>query len=153
MIKIGKMTDYAIAVMGSLSTEGEEVLRSARYLSGKTSIPESTVAKVLKLLTQAGLVESLRGVSGGYRLAKPAGEITVAEMVTAMEGPISIVSCIEGSDEGCCKVQAHCPTKENWTPVNDAIRRALQSVSLAELVSRAPCATAQEIPVVWMKKR
>lgn len=156
MIKIGKMTDYAIAVMACLSLDGTDALRSAHYLSGKTGIPETTVAKVLKLLTRAGLVKSLRGAAGGYSLAKPAGQISVAEMITALEGPIAIVSCIEGSGEDC-KMEATCPTKGNRAPVNNAIRQALEAVKLTDMVSRASCGKVPgamgDIPVIWMEKR
>ncbi|MBI3441083.1 MAG: SUF system Fe-S cluster assembly regulator [Proteobacteria bacterium] len=155
MIKLGKLTDYAIVVMGQLFKEGTNVLRSAHFLAEKTSIPEPTVAKVLKLLAQAGLVESLRGAAGGYRLAKPPALITVADIITAIEGPITIVSCVEGSGEDC-KLQATCLAKSSWAPVNNAIRRALETVKLTDMVGASGTRTyafIRDMPVIQMEKR
>lgn len=130
MFKLGKMTDYAITVMVSLS--GVTQARSAAALSDQTGIPEPTVAKVLKTLTRAGLVVSMRGVAGGYSVARKPADISVAEIVEAMDGPIAIVSCIEGSNEVCAS-EGKCPAKGKWAPVNASIRAALDAVRLTDL--------------------
>lgn len=132
MIKLGKLTDYAVVLMAQLLKEGQAVPRSAGYLSDKTGIPEPTVAKILKLLVKEKIIESARGAAGGYRLAKAGTEITVADIITALDGPISIVSCAEGSDEPC-KSEAHCPVRGNWDHVNTLIRQALESVKLSDM--------------------
>jgi len=135
MIKLGKLTDYAIAVMGQLAQEGESASCSAHYLSHKIAVPEPTVAKVLKLLSRGELVISTRGAAGGYRLAKPVTQISIAEIITAMEGPIAIVTCVDGHEKECPS-QAKCPVKSNWDRVNNAIRGTLEGIMLAEMVSR-----------------
>jgi FeS assembly SUF system regulator len=137
MIKIGKLTDYAVVLMGQLSKEGEETSRSAHYLAEKTNVPEPTVAKILKLLAQENLVISVRGAAGGYRLSKAADQISISEIITAMDGPIAIVSCVDG-EAGDCKISANCPVKGKWDRVNQSIRSALEAVKLTEMMS-APC--------------
>jgi len=134
MIKLGKLTDYAIVIMAQLSKEAVAAARSAHYLSDKTGVPEPTVAKVLKLLAPAGLLESMRGVAGGYRLSKAADQISIVEIITALDGSIAIVSCAESGAEDC-RISSTCPVKGNWTPVNDAIKTALAGVKLADMVA------------------
>lgn len=133
MIKLGKMTDYAIAVMGQLALGDLESSYSAHHLAGKTGIPEPTVAKVLKLLSRGNLVTSQRGAAGGYKLVKLAAQVSIGEIITAMDGPISIVACVDGHKENC-GMWGTCPTKGNWDRVNEAIKSALASVMLAEMM-------------------
>lgn len=135
MIKLGKLTDYAVVLMARLSHES--VARSAPYLSEQTGISEPTVAKVLKKLARAGLVESLRGPSGGYRLPRAAAQISVADIITAMEGPIAIASCVSDAGEGC-KTGARCPARGKWDGVNRAIRDALAGISLSDMAAPRP---------------
>lgn len=134
MIKLGKLTDYAIAVMGQLAHATADASSSARALSDKTGVPEPTVAKVLKLLAKGDLVTSERGTNGGYRLAKLAAEISIGEIITAMEGPVAIVACIEGQEESC-NMFGTCPTKSNWHRVNAAIKSALDGIKLTEMMT------------------
>ncbi len=131
MIKLGKLTDYAIVIMGQLMKEGEGASKSASFLSAKTGVPEPTVAKVLKALAQTGLVSALRGASGGYRLSRPAADISISDIITALDGPIAIVSCVDGH---ACKAEASCHMKGRWDPVNEAIRAALDGVKLADMM-------------------
>jgi FeS assembly SUF system regulator len=131
MIKLGKLTDYAVAVMVQLSREGIGASRSAHQLADRTSIPEPTVAKVLKKLARKKLVESVRGAAGGYRLAGPAEEMSVCDIIEALDGPIAIVSCAGANDS--CRAEPKCPAKGKWTPVNQAIRAALQAVRLSDM--------------------
>lgn len=139
MLKIGKLTDYAIAVMVQLAKEG--VSRSAKHLSQKTGISEPTVAKVLKGLAKAKLVESERGVTGGYKMVLGIDEVTVGHIIEAMDGPIAIVSCVEVMEK-TCGASATCPAKGKWNPVNEAIKAALFSVSLSDM---APQETARKL--------
>ncbi|MBI1216226.1 MAG: SUF system Fe-S cluster assembly regulator [Alphaproteobacteria bacterium] len=149
MIKLGKLTDYAIAVMVQLSKEGSDAARSAHQLANKTGIPEPTVAKVLKKLTGGKLLESVRGAAGGYRLARDASSLSLCEVIEAMDGPITIVSCVDGVEEAC-KAEETCPTRGRWDPVNDAIRGALQKITLTEMAAgacRAPYNFIQQEPL------
>lgn len=133
MIKLGKLTDYAVVVMGQLAKENSTVLRSAHYLSEKTRLPEPTVAKVLKLLAQGALLESIRGAAGGYRLSRAADQISIIDIIVALEGPIAVVSCVGGGERDC-RIEQSCLVKGNWTPVNDAITTALSRVRLADMI-------------------
>lgn len=137
MIKLGKLTDYAVAVMVQLSREGNGAARSAHQLAERTSIPEPTVAKVLKKLARKKLVESVRGAAGGYRLAKAPDDMSICDVIEALDGPIAIVSCAGANDT--CRAQPKCPAKGKWTPVNHAIRAALQAVRLSDMARSSAC--------------
>lgn len=135
MMKVGKLTDYAIAVMGQLVEADMDVAHSARDIALQTRIPEPTVAKVLKTLSKGGLVLSLRGAAGGYRLARDAAAITLADVITAMEGPISLVACVDGQHANCLHART-CPTQSKWDRVNGAVKNALEGIPLTEMVAR-----------------
>lgn len=138
MIKLGKMTDYAITLLVQLSREGGDVACSAPELAEKTGISEPTVSKVLKQLAKEKLVESSRGAAGGYKLARDPAALSICAVIEAMEGPISIVACVEGMGESC-KAESHCPARGKWDPVNAAIRTALQDVTLADMAGQGSC--------------
>lgn len=129
MIKIGKLTDYAVVVLVQLMREGSDASFSAHHLAGRTGLPEPTVAKVLKKLSRARLVESMRGAAGGYKLAQAPTGMTVCAIIEAMEGPIAITSCVDN----VCRTEMLCPAKGRWTPINTAIRAALSAVTLSDL--------------------
>lgn len=132
MLRITKLTDYAVLVLSDMvRPEGDA--RAARDVAEATRIPQPTVSKVLKLLARGGLVASERGKNGGYRLARPADQINVADIVDAVEGPIAVTECSADS-RGCCDLEGHCPTETNWVRINDAIRLALRGITLADMV-------------------
>ena len=137
MIKLGKLTDYAVVLMVQLAKDGQDVSRSANTLAEKTGVPEPTVAKVLKLLAREKLIESARGAAGGYKIARAANDISVNEIVTAMEGPVAITACVDGN-AGDCKSEMRCPVKGYWDPVNKAIRTALENVKLSDMGVTSP---------------
>src|SRR6185436_7791319 len=123
MLRITKLTDYAVLVLSDMAAPGES--RAARDVAENTHIPQPTVSKVLKLLSRAGLVVSERGKNGGYRLSRNADGITVADIVDAVEGPIAVTEC-SADERGCCDLEGHCATETNWVRINDAIRQALR---------------------------
>jgi len=131
MIRLGKLTDYAIVVMTSASRPDGE-LHSVARLAERTGIPAPTVAKLVKILAGAGLMESRRGASGGYVLARDPAHLTVAEIVTAVEGPIAITSCVSESADAC-GVETLCPMRGGWEKINLALRSALNGVTLADM--------------------
>lgn len=135
MIKLGKLTGYAIVLMGQLAKEGVGTFRSARYLSDKTGIPEPTVAKVLKMLTSKKLLASVRGAAGGYKISKKAEQISIAEIVTALDGPIAVVTCANGNKGWSCVAKGMCPIRGNWDHLNNAITSAFEGVSLANITA------------------
>ena len=136
MIKLNRLTDYAIVLLTQMGLEGKAVC-AASTLAEKTFLPLPTVSKILKQLAKANIIEAHRGAAGGYMLAKSPNEISVATLIEAMDGPIAITDCAGSSDdEGCCNVQATCPVRGNWDRVNMAVRGALESITLADMAPK-----------------
>ena len=131
MIKLNRMTDYAVVVMAQMAMRPDADMTAAQ-IARDTGMPLPSVAKLMTALARGGLAESHRGVAGGYRLARPAEEISVAEIITALEGPIALTACVDGALE-ICDVESLCPMRGNWDKVNRAIRQALQEVTLADM--------------------
>jgi FeS assembly SUF system regulator len=135
MLRISKLTDYAILLMVELTRERE--MLSAHALADRIHVEVPTAGKVLKQLASAGLVESFRGSNGGYRVNRPAADISVAEVIAAIEGPIAMTEC--SAEPGLCTVEDSCNLRGNWQRISIAVARALEEVSLAEMA--APLAT------------
>ena len=134
MLRVSKLTDYATVVMTCLAA-GDGVM-SAQALAERARLELPTVSKLLKQLAQAGLVASTRGINGGYRLARAPERITIADVVTAMEGPIGMTEC--SAHVGLCDHESHCGVRVNWQRINQAIAHALASVTLADMLKPAP---------------
>ncbi len=130
MIRITKQTDYGIVLLTHLAAHADRQY-AAPELAAETRLPLPMVSKILKLLARDGLLASHRGVKGGYSLARPAEEISMAEIIAALEGPIAITECI--SVESDCSHEALCPVRSNWQRINLAVRSALEGISLAEM--------------------
>jgi FeS assembly SUF system regulator len=129
MLRISKLTDYGILVMVELAMDGE--LLSAQVLAERVHIEIPTASKVLKLLAGAGLVASYRGAGGGYQVRRQAREISVAEVIAAIEGPIAMTEC--SVEPGLCSQEDSCGLRGNWRRISEAVANALQHVSLAEM--------------------
>lgn len=141
VLRLSKLTDYGIVVLARMGeAEAEDGPQSAPGLALRTALPEPTVAKVLKILSQAGLAEGLRGARGGYRLARPLGAIPLSEVIVAFEGPIALTACVDGASGGC-ESEELCPVRGRWDPVNRAIRGALERITVAELAGQPPGAS------------
>ena len=134
MLRVSKLTDYATVIMTVLA-DGADVL-SAQDVAARAHLELPTVSKLLKQLAHAGLAESFRGVNGGYRLAREPAQITIAQIVTAMEGPIGMTEC--SAHIGLCDHESHCGVRVNWQRINQAIAHALASVTLADMLKPAP---------------
>ena len=132
MLKLSRMIDYGVVVLSQMANRGE-TLTTAPELAEATGLPAPMVSKVLKSLARSDLVMSHRGVHGGYSLSRGPAEISVAAIVEALEGPVALTACVEASDAHC-QVESLCPIRGGWEKVNDAIRDALEAVSLADLV-------------------
>ncbi|MFQ6017637.1 MAG: SUF system Fe-S cluster assembly regulator [Kiloniellaceae bacterium] len=131
MLRLNRLTDYAVVVLTQMTRQREEVWTAPR-ISRDTGVPLPTVAKLLNALAHEDLITSHRGAAGGYTLDRPAEEITVAEIIQALEGPISLTACVDGRTGGC-DVESLCPMRGNWDKVNQAIHRALSQVTLADM--------------------
>lgn len=132
MIKMGKLTDYGTLMMTYLAREPKR-LHSAQDIAQAIGINVPTATKVLKMLTRSGLLESHRGIKGGYLLARTPQDITMADIIGALEGPIGLTDCGTPSQPGNCHRERSCSVKANWQRISQAVNDALASVSLAEM--------------------
>ena len=130
MLRLSKLTDYAVVVLVRLASMPG--VQTSPGIAATTGIPEPTVAKVLKTLATGGLVASQRGARGGYRLLRPLSDIPVADVIAAVDGPIALAACVDGSATEC-ESQGLCPMRGRWDPVNDAIHQALSAITLADM--------------------
>ena len=130
MLRISKLTDYGTLVLSQLAAGGAQP-SSAGSVADQTRIALPTVSKLLKALARSGLVVSTRGSRGGYALARSPDEITAAEIIDALEGPVAITEC--SSSNGSCNLEAYCRVGLAWQRINRSIRNALGQVTLADL--------------------
>ena len=133
MFRISKLADYAVVVLVDMAKQGN-LLMSAAVIAENTRMAEPTVAKVLKMLSRQGIVLSVRGAGGGYRLARPADQIAVIDIVEAIEGPIALTACVDGAEPDCA-LGACCSVRGRWDSVNQAMRSALEEVMLADMIA------------------
>ena len=131
MIKLSRMADYGVILMVQLARMPEQVTTAAD-LAEATALPAPSVSKLLKQLSRSGLLDSHRGTKGGYAIARPSTEITVADVVSAVEGPIALTECMT-TQGAVCEIEALCPTRTNWRQINNALVEALDNVSLADM--------------------
>jgi FeS assembly SUF system regulator len=133
MLRISKLTDYATVLLAHLAEDGAGQ-RTAVELADSSGIGLPTVSKVLKELQRAGLVVSTRGARGGYALARAAEEISAADIIGAVEGPLGLTEC--ATHPGQCGLEPSCRVGRSWQRVNVAIERALTDVKLTHLTGR-----------------
>lgn len=131
MLRISKLTDYGTVVLAELA-RAESGLVSAADIASATGLGLPTVSKLLKMLARAGLVSSVRGPHGGYRLTREPERVTAAAVIDALEGPVSITECSAHGSH--CDIEAACRVGSAWQRINLAIRRALDEISLADLL-------------------
>jgi FeS assembly SUF system regulator len=136
MIRLSRLADYGVILMTHIASSPES-LHTASAVAGAAHVPEPTAAKILKALSRHGLLESHRGAGGGYELARVSSEITAAEIIVALDGPIALTECLD-EDTGPCVLETFCPTRGNLYKINQAIHRALDDITLADLVSPFP---------------
>ena len=130
VLKISRLTDYGIMILVHLS--GRRGVCSASDVAAATGLALPTVKKLLKLLARGSLVTSVRGADGGYALAKPADQISAAEILTVIEGPVGITECSTGESQ--CEYESQCRVGGAWQRINTSIQRGLEAVSLTDLV-------------------
>lgn len=135
------MADYAVVTMSAAARRGETARFCAADLASDTGVPLPTVQKLASMLGRAGLLLSVRGAGGGLRLARPAQQISLADIVEAVEGPIALTACVEAGRHDCT-LEQDCSLRPRWGAVNAAVRGALAGMSLAEMALTAPGAAA-----------
>ncbi len=133
MIRVRKLTDYAIILLAHMAQNADKSI-SARLLAQKTNIPVPTVSKVLKILAKKQLISSHRGALGGYKILRKPEDISVAEMIGALEGPIAITECAL-SAKHICNISDACLAKGPWQQINRVVNLALEDLSLAQMAN------------------
>lgn len=131
MLRMTKQADYGIVLLTQMASR-HDALVTATELAAETSIPLPTVSKVLKLLAREGLLGSQRGVKGGYLLVRDPHEISVAEVISVLDGPIAFTECIDETP-GLCSQEDFCHLRPHWQQVSRVVRQALEGISLAQL--------------------
>jgi FeS assembly SUF system regulator len=134
MVRLTNLADYAVIVMAHSAGHDGEARLSAASVSEATGLPLPTVAKVTGMLSRAGLILSHRGAGGGFTLARPAGDISIADIIEAVDGPIALTLCADhGGAQGDCERTATCAMRAPWQIINGRVRDALSALSLADL--------------------
>ncbi len=146
MIRLSRLADYGMILMTHIASSPEP-LHTAHAVAAATHVPEPTAAKILKALSRSELLDSHRGAGGGYELARSPHDITTAEIIAALDGPIALTECLD-AHTGPCVLETFCPTRGSLYKINQAIHRALDDITLADLVSPfplPPLALAREV--------
>lgn len=133
MIRLTNLADYGVVLMCRMACAPQD-LHSAVSLAGETGIPVPTVSKIMGALSRAGLLTSHRGLKGGFRLEQDAKDISVADIIEAVDGPIALTNCIEDAP-GDCNLETLCMMKPRWQTINLAVKEALSGISLAEIAA------------------
>ncbi|GGK54042.1 SUF system Fe-S cluster assembly regulator [Amphritea balenae] len=131
MLRVSKLTDYGTVILARMALSPAATY-SAASLAQQVTLPASTVSKLLKIMSRNGLLYSSRGKHGGYTLAKTPQEISLADVINALEGPVGLTECSRHS--GLCQLESHCAIRQQWQGINGVIHKALQQVSLETLL-------------------
>jgi FeS assembly SUF system regulator len=131
MLRLSKLTDYATVILSFMARDNTQV-HAAMEIASATGIALPTVSKILKLLVNAKVLMSTRGAKGGYALARTPDKITIAAVISALEGPIALTEC-SISQQGCEQASG-CEIRGNWNLINTTIHNALESVTLADMI-------------------
>ena len=136
MFRLSKTTDYGIVLLARLAQDSSAEPQNARNLAACSELPVPMVSKVLKALAKEGLLVSHRGSKGGYRLAREPAELTVAEMIRVLEGPVGLTDCAIGP--ALCEHETMCAVRQPWQMISRVVEQALADITLADLVSGGP---------------
>lgn len=134
MLRLSRFADYGILLTGRMSREPDAV-HNAVDLAAATGLPAPTASKVLARLARHGVLESVRGKNGGFRLLRAAREVSAEDIIAAVDGPIALTMCLEEDAE--CGVASFCPSRSNLQRINEAVRDALRKVTLEDLAAPA----------------
>lgn len=133
MLRLSKLADYGCQIMTHMARD--KAVHSASEIAVSLGIAVTTVSKILKMLARQNLVASVLGAKGGYTLARHSSEISIAEIINAMDGPISITEC---SGTSTCSRESVCSIRGNWQGINRIILNTLEKVKLAEMIESKP---------------
>lgn len=131
-MRLSSLADYAVVMMSAAARHRCGTRLTATALATETGVPLPTAQKLMQRLAQAGLLTSLRGTGGGFKLTRPAAAISLADIIEAVEGPIAMTTCVDESRDHCA-LDHHCQVKPHWPHINTAVRGALAAVPLTQL--------------------
>jgi FeS assembly SUF system regulator len=137
MMRITKQADYGIVLMTVFADDEDHRVFTARDLAARARLPLPMVSKTLKLLAGRGLLESQRGPGGGYALTRDPEDVSVAEIIAALEGPIALTECSD-VESSSCDQEGVCPTQANWLKINRVVHDALSRLTLADMARPLP---------------
>jgi len=140
MLRLSKKADYALLAMRHLAAHAEREAVSARELAESYDLPPELLAKVLQKLVRGRLLTSVQGIRGGYGLARPAGSISVADVIQAIDGPLTVTACSETNHN--CEQYSKCNIRDPLWQIKDRIVSALAATSVAHLATELPPAVA-----------
>jgi len=144
MLRLSKKADYALIALRHLAMRNAEGACSAADIAETYGISAPLMAKVLQKLARSGLLEARHGAAGGYTLARDPGEITALDAIKAIDGPLSITSCV--TSRGQCEQTARCTVREPLQRVNETILQMLGNVTILQMTLEA-----RGIPVVELR--
>ena len=133
-MKVSTMGTYSLRIMAQIAKESQDNTVTVSYLAEHTNISEKYLEKIVNKLLKAGLLISFRGASGGYKLSRPADSISVREILSATEGDMRSVSCMEAGATG--ELDAKCLTVNLWAGLNKVINDYLSGISLDDVINR-----------------
>jgi len=133
MIRISRLADYGVVLMCEMSLS-QGYTHSAHSLSEKTSMSESAIMKILKLLVKSKLLDSIRGPKGGYIVKKDPKDISVLDVVNAIDGPVAVTLCSQDSYESC-EFKAACAAERGWVNINKALQTTLSGFTIADFIT------------------
>ncbi len=145
MIRLTKEADYGIMLLGHIAAQPVGRMHTAREVAALSGVPLPMVSKILGSLARGKILTGHRGVGGGYSLDVNPRMITVAQVIRAIEGPISMVQC--GVEPGACEHEPTCPTRINWSRINQQIEQALEQVPISEMLVHATDTELLEVEV------
>tara|TARA_B100001059_G_scaffold189563_1_gene192310 strand:+ start:637 stop:1095 length:459 start_codon:yes stop_codon:yes gene_type:complete len=128
------MADYAVLLVCKMS-KNQDKFFSANELSLNTSLKTTTINKILTKLTRADITSSVRGVTGGYKLAIRAEDISVGNIIDIIDGRVALTVCVENGENNNCELVSMCPSQSNWQIINNAVCNALNAISIEEMAN------------------
>ena len=137
MLRMTRLTDYGVVLLSHIARQPDRLTRNAPELAGAAHLPLPTVSKILKILAREGLLVPHRGAKGGFSLARAPEDITVADIIKALEGPIALTECSDHAGDRC-EIESLCPVSTPWRRINRAVFEALHGITLAEMASPRP---------------
>jgi Rrf2 family protein len=152
MLRLSKKADYALIAMKHLAIRPDAASASAREIAEQYDIPVELMAKVLQRLARRGLVTSHQGTRGGYRLARAASIISVADIIQAIDGPLTVTACSTEAEN--CEQYAKCSVRDPLWRIRERILSALATCSLQEVCAEVPDAalTDSSVPMAFTRK-